>query len=165
MPLNSACLKAPSLTKSMGLAGPWLAPGWLGWPAWGLLITAAGCCWLLLAAANCWSWLLRAGWGFINYCCRSPRGTLTMSKYHQFYKETEANPNAKCAASLLAGLQLDCWLLILPFKRKAIQSWVRVANFGFIIYCGFINHCNFFLGSMALVAETLHNPFVFFWNR
>jgi len=34
------------------LAGSWLAPGWLGWPAWGLLITAAGCCWLLLAAAG-----------------------------------------------------------------------------------------------------------------
>ena len=66
----------------------WLAPGWLlagSWlaglaSAWGLLITAAGCCWVLLAAADCWSWLLRAGWGFINYCCRSPGGTLTMSK-------------------------------------------------------------------------------------
>jgi len=77
MPVRSACLKAPSLTKSMGLAGwlapgpplagwlagPWLAPGWLaGLASLGFINY---CCWLLLVAPGCCQLLVLAAAGWL----------------------------------------------------------------------------------------------------
>jgi len=48
---------------------------------------------------------------------------------------------------------------LFPFQWKGPPNPLE-QTFGFIIYCGLINHCHFFLESMALLKDFLHNPFV-----
>ena len=96
----------------MGLAGwrlarrwlvGWLAPGWLLAGSWLAGLASLGfinyCCWLLLVAPGCCGLV----GGLLITAVEAQGGPLQCQKYHQFYKETEANPNARCVASLLAG--------------------------------------------------------------